>query len=278
MQQARISRRCSAACFLLCASLAAKAACAQTQAPPTAAELAAITERGRALEGYDQAVWHAGDAVQMANPKTTDGQMSIAREQDGKWTVVFGALTPDKGGFLLRYEAKQGSKAKEFVVTRVKPAREDTGFYLFAARAIALCEAEFRASNHPARAYALAVLPAPQGQLYVYLYPAQTQAGAYPLGADARYLVSADGQTIVQKRPLHQSLLEGRPPSAKDSGKKPAMGWHTHTLSDVPEDTDVLHVLQQDPAQPEMVVTPHFAYLIGVDGSIAMQDRKKVKH
>ena len=39
---------------------------AQTVEAPSAAELAEITERGRALAEYDQAAWHATDAVQMA--------------------------------------------------------------------------------------------------------------------------------------------------------------------------------------------------------------------
>jgi hypothetical protein len=31
--------------------------------PPTQKELAAITERGRDLAGYDAAAWHATDAI-----------------------------------------------------------------------------------------------------------------------------------------------------------------------------------------------------------------------
>ena len=54
-------------------------------APPSPAELAAISERGRALAEYDQAAWHATDAVQMANPKSTDGQHYLAKQR--KWQV-----------------------------------------------------------------------------------------------------------------------------------------------------------------------------------------------
>src|SRR5437868_8343098 len=65
---------------------------AQTVEAPSAAELAEITERGRALAEYDQAAWHATDAVQMANPKTVEGQHYIAKKENERWTVVFGAL------------------------------------------------------------------------------------------------------------------------------------------------------------------------------------------
>ena len=71
------------------------------------AKLAAITQRGRALAEYDAAVWHAADVAQAANPKTVEGQHSLARKENGKWTVVFGVLSADKSKFLITYEAEQ---------------------------------------------------------------------------------------------------------------------------------------------------------------------------
>jgi len=110
---------------------------------PADAELAAITERGRLLAEYDQAAWHASDAVQTANPKTVEGQHYIARKESGRWRVVFGALNPDKSKFVIGYEAEQQAKPKEFLVKRDEPARVDGGFYLFAARALELTLADF---------------------------------------------------------------------------------------------------------------------------------------
>src|SRR5204862_547331 len=57
---------------------------AQEAVPPTAEALAAISERGQLLYEYDQAAWHATDAVQMANPKTVEGQHCIARKVNGR--------------------------------------------------------------------------------------------------------------------------------------------------------------------------------------------------
>ena len=37
-------------------------------------------------------------------------------------------------------------------------------------------------------------LPAGDAEWFVYLMPAQTQAGIFPLGADERFRVSADGR------------------------------------------------------------------------------------
>jgi hypothetical protein len=54
-------------------------------------------------------------------------------------------------------------------------------------------------------------------------------------------------------------------------------GIHTHVLSDVPEDTDVFHVLTQDPPLPEFVGTAHFMYKVMTDGTIQMEKERKRK-
>jgi len=97
------------------------------------------------------------------------------------------------------------------------------------------------------------------------LLQAQTKAGIYPLGGDVRYLVSADGLKILNKRQMHKTVLDVAP--AK--GKKMVAGYHSHVLSDVAEDTDVMHVLQQDPPIPEMITTQHFVYEVAIDGTHA---------
>jgi hypothetical protein len=239
-------------------------------------ELAAITERGRALAEYDAAIWHATDAAQTANPKTVEGQHSLARRENGRWTVVFGTLSADKSKFLIRYEASQQlANAKEFAMKTDEPAKADEGFYLRAARAVELAQADFGQVSRP---YNAAVLPvtgrderASAGEFYVYFYPAQTKMGIYPLGGDMRYLVAADGMKILEKHAMHKTMIEN--PPAK--GKKVVSGFHTHTLSDEPEDTDVLHVLQQDPAVPETITTRHYVYEIASDGAIRIKKQKK---
>jgi hypothetical protein len=261
---------------LLAAVLAVAAGLfAQNLRLATETELAAITERGRALAEYDQAAWHATDAVQMTNPKTAEGQHYIAKRENGRWIVAFGVLNGDRSKFLVGYEAEQLAKPKEFSVKKNDPAREDEGFYLFAARAMELASAEFGKMNRPYNAAVLPVTGADatdqQGLLYVYFYPAQKKAGTYPLGGDARFLVSADGMKILEKRQMHKTVLDVGPVK----GKKMVAGYHSHVLSDVPEDTDVLHVLQQDPPVPEMITTPHLVYEVASDGTIRIKKQKK---
>jgi hypothetical protein len=242
------------------------AAGSQDARPPTADELRAVTERGRMLYEYDQAAWHASDAVQTANPRTTEGQLSIARKLNDKWTVVFGKLHEDR--FAIDYEADEQGSLRQFAVRKEPEERQDEGFFFHAARAIELAMHDFGKTGRP---YDVAVLPAPGEQLYVYLYPAQTVARVYPLGGDARYLVSADGMTILEKRQMHETILEKAPPS-RGQGKA---GYHTHALGEVPEDTDVFHVLTEEPPVPEFIATPHFLYQVKTDGKIELAKEKK---
>jgi hypothetical protein len=147
-------------------------------------------------------------------------------------------------------------------------AREDQGFFLYAARAIEVAMKDFGKANRP---YNVAVLPAPAEQLYVYLYPAQTTARVYPLGGDARYLVAADGTKLIEKRQMHKTIMEVAP----RPGKQAASGSHTHILSDLVEDSDVFHVLTQEPPIPEFVATPHFLYQVKTDGTIELEKERK---
>ena len=265
----RLRRGFTVAAVLLAA---AAATWAQQVVAPTQEELAAITERGRLLNEYDQAAWHASDAVQMANPKNVEGQRYIAKKENGKWYVVFGKLNEDRSKFAVRYEGVQQANSREFAVHEEPAERLDEGFFLFAARAIELAMKDFGRADRP---YNVAVLPGPKDQLYVYVYPAQTNARIYLLGGDVRYLVSPDGNAIVEKRQMHKSIVE-TPPVPK--GKKDAFGVHTHVLSDLPEDTDVYHVLTQDPPKPEFVGTAHFMYKVQEDGTIVlMKEMKKRK-
>jgi hypothetical protein len=235
--------------------------------PPTKQELAAITERGRNLAGYDAAAWHASDALQAKDPKPGRVVRYIAHKTDRGWTVAFGRLDPARDRFLIAYEAVQGKDPNHFDVTEIDPPREDTGFFRSSARAIDTALKEF--TEHfvgQQRPYNVAVLPAEKGQLWVYLVPAPTKPGVWPLGGDVRYLMSADGTKVIQKRQLHKSVIEIERP--KDKDQQQVAGIHNHILDETPEDTDVFHVLSREPSVPEMIVTQKFIFEVDPDGTI----------
>jgi hypothetical protein len=233
----------------------------QRNSPASEAELAAITERGRRLYAYDEAAWHSTDAVLALKPATGSFDSYIGQKIGDKWIVVYGKLNPSHNVYLIAYEATQGSSPNEFEVQRFEKPKEDVSFYLSAALAIEVAKGEFGKAD---RQYNVAVLPAKSNQLYVYLVPAQTVNGIFPLGGDVRYLISSDGKKIVERRQLHRSIIEFQVP--KD--QIPQSGYHTAVMDDIPEDTDVFHVLTRQPTLPEMIVTNKYVYNVKPDGSI----------
>jgi hypothetical protein len=235
--------------------------------PPTKEELAAIAERGRALAGYDAAAWHASDALQAKDLKPGRVVRYIAHKTDKGWAVAFGRFDPARDRFLIAYEAIQGKDPAHFDVTELDPPREDTGFVRSAAKAIDVVLKDF--TEHfegQRRPYNVAVLPAEKGQLWVYLVPAPTRPGVWPLGGDVRYLMSPDGTRVIQKRQLHKAVIELERP--KDENQKQMAGIHTHVLDETPEDTDVFHVLTRKPAVPEFISTEHFLFTVEPDGAV----------
>jgi hypothetical protein len=248
-------------CTLLILLLASIAVSAQTQrtTPGTEVELAQITERGKNLAAYDFAAWHASDAVRALQPAEGSVVRYIAKRTGTSWTVAFGRLNEKRDKFLISYEATQGSTPEEFKAAKHGPPKEDEGFFLFAARAIDTAVAEFKGEARP---YNVAVLPAPSNQLYVYVLPAQTKSGVYPLGGDVRFLVSEDGLKIIEKRQMHKAIIE----FATAANTK--AGFHIAVMDEIPEDTDVFHVLVRKPSVPQLIATSLFVYQIEPDGKI----------
>ncbi|HEY4837713.1 MAG TPA: hypothetical protein VIH72_03845 [Candidatus Acidoferrales bacterium] len=240
---------------------------AQSEGPPSSSELEAISARGKLLSAYDVAAWHATDAVQSLPADKTRVGRYIARQSGNGWRVAFGKLNEAQDKFLVAYEASQGATPVQFTVASFDPPKEDTGFYLAGANAIDTALADFKGEKRP---YNAAVLPADRGKLFVYVYPAQTKASAYPMGGDVRYLISADGKTIIEKRQLHKSISEN---DYSNKSIKVQAGYHTHVLSDLPEDTDVFYVLTRKPPIPEYVTSSKFMYQISPSGSITFMGK-----
>jgi hypothetical protein len=234
---------------------------------PTAEELTAISARGRLLADYDTASWLATDALTATHPKSEPAAHYIAHKSHAGWVVDFGSLDATRGKFMVAYEATQTGSSYRFEVKSFNPAREDTGWNLSAAEGIETANGDFGNTDRP---YNAAVLPAENGTLYVYLYPAQIENGVYPLGADVRYRITQDGRKVVEKRQLHKSIIESAP---VHPGEEVAGGYHVHVLSELPEDTDVFFVLVRKPRVPEVIIAGHFTYTIDVHGVITLADR-----
>lgn len=156
---------------------------------------------------YDVAAWHATDAVEELKPDRVTAPVHMAKKVGEKWEVWFGKLNDHS------FEGR--------------PPLEEKDFYPSAAKAIELGLHTFGKPNRP---YDVSVIPAEGHGFYIYFLPAQTKNGVYPLGADVRYRIAADGSTILEGHPVHKTILEFDFTKIP-SGAKTAMGFHTHVLS-----------------------------------------------
>ncbi len=245
----------------LCSALFGQTA-EQENKVPTAADLRAVTARGKMLAEYDVASWHATDVVQDLKPEKGSTRYYIARKSEAGWVVVFGRLSDTHDKFLTVYQATQGTRPEFFTARKYDPPMASADFYLYAAKAFESALKDLGTVNRPYNAYAI---PSETGQLYVYLLPAQTENGIYPLGGDLRYTFSADGGSMVEKRQMHKSILDFT------IKKGTASSYHTHVLSLTPEDSDVFYVLTRKPSIPEYVGTlDKKIYVIQTDGTILL--------
>jgi hypothetical protein len=222
------------------------------------------------LAQYLGATVHASDTVTALHATPSETNIYFARREGAEWWVVFGRLTAAKDTFLLAHEARQlGSLSDSFSVETFRPARPETGSYLRAARAIDVARRSFISSAHPTRPYNVAVLLSDTNEWLVYVFPAQTRPDVWPLGGDVRYRVSSDGNTVLDARRMHNTIIEYGRPTLKD-GDATKFGMHTAVLGDLPEDTDVLHVMMREPSVPEVIVTDAFVFQVNPSGAIRL--------
>ena len=231
--------------------------------PPSASELAEISARGRALADYDAAAWHGTDAVMALKPPQGSFQLYIARKSEYGWVVVFGRFDETRSRFLIVYEARQKGNSTEYEAVKHDPPLQDSDVYLRAAKADELVKTEFLSDTKPQRSYNISILPVPAGDWYVYAIPAQTDLTVLPFGGDIRYTVVRDGTRIVERRQMHKTVLEEK------IAQPPYFGFHTHVLSNLPEDSDVFYALTRKAVHGEWVATPKYVYQIDAHGSLA---------
>lgn len=229
---------------------------------PTPEDLRGVTARGKMLAEYDVAAWHATDVIQDLKPEKGSTRYYIAKKTDAGWVVVFGRLSDAHDKFLILYQANQGARPDFFADKKYDPPLESIDFYFYAAKAFEAALKDLGPVNRPYNAYAI---PSETGQLYVYLLPAQTENGVFPLGGDVRYTFTANGDSMVEKRQMHKSIIE------LTVRKNMVAGSHTHVLSLTPEDSDVFHVLRRKPSIPEYVGTlDKKIYIVQTDGTILL--------
>ena len=243
--------------FLSAALWLSGAASTQEKPAPPNPDLASTTARGRELYQYDRAAARGTDALLALKPDPKGLAHYVCTRTDSGWVISVPRWNEAHDQLVVVYEVRE--KNGKFIARKPdKPVPADSSL-VAKERALELAVADFPS---PRRRYNMAVLPAPDGNLYVYLYPGQTRENVWPLGGDIRYTISPDGKTIMEKRRLHNALRD----NVIRTNQK--AGYHLHDVSDVPEDTDVFFVLNRKPAMPEIVGTSKQLYSIDKEGNI----------
>jgi hypothetical protein len=228
---------------------------AAAQGTPVQRRLDEISARGRALAAYQRAAWTASTQLMAKNPDPWKVQRYVAYHADSGWVVAFGRLSARRDTFYVSYiavpAAVNGLRVDSlFEFETFAEPGADTDFLVRAAKAI---DNAVMAHGPTSRAYSAAAIPSDGGDWFVYLMPSADVANVWPLGDDVRYRFSADGERLLETRPMHVGTAAGGRGSA---------------LRDEPEDSDVFHVLARRPSVPEIVVTAHHRYFVTADGSI----------
>ena len=190
----------------LCLSVAPGHAWGQKYDTDLKTYLDGVTERGRALYSYDQAAWHGTDAFLELKPDTNGLAYYICTKTPTGWLVSFPRWNNAYDKLLVPYEAIESEPGRN-EARRYDPSKEIGDNLAAMERALELALADFPKPNRP---YNTAILPAPNGNLYVYLYPGQTKTTIWPLGGDVRYTVSPDGKQTLEKRQLHKAHPRSR--------------------------------------------------------------------
>ena len=237
--------------------------------PPETATLEEITARGRALAAYERAAWRAHAQLLALRPDPRFTQRYIAYQADSGWAVAFGRLNTSRDTFFVSHvgipAVVDGKRVDTlFTIQPMETPAADTGYLVRAARAIDTATALFWPTVRP---YDTAVLPAADGSWWVYIVPAPNREGVWPLGDDMRFRISADGRSVREGRRMHLGTMEFDR-TKRTPETRLAAGVHHTVVSDLPEDSDVFHVLTRAPRVFEYVFTPNFLYMINEDGSI----------
>jgi hypothetical protein len=260
----------------LAVCLCATAVSANCQSADLKATLAGITQRGRALYAYDQAATYGTDAIFALKPETEGLTHYICLRTPKGWRVIFPKWNEAHTSVVVAYDAIETAPNK-FEAHKINPPKMGDKELQTSELALELAIHDF---VQPKRPYNTAILPAPGGNFYVYLYPGQIKNNTWPIGGDMRYTISADGQHIIDKRPLHKSILDAQ----AQPGSNEVAGYHFHVLTNLPEDTDVLYVLSRKPSMPEYIGIEDMMkssevkkfFLVNTDGSITTASEKDI--
>jgi hypothetical protein len=244
---------------------------------PADEELQAITEAGRRIASYHEAVVKGRALFESRAELTGDKVRQVVVDRKGEWHVVsLRRVSQGEGpqGWVMvgdcvfHLRAGEADRLQLFEPPKAAPADA-----LAMVRAIEAARAG--APAHLAAApppFDEAVFRDRTGGLSVYLQSRAEARGGARFGSDLRARTAADGTQVMEIVPLHgpgEAVVV--PPG---DGRSPTL--HSHAKGDLPTETDVALVLANPRVAPHLVLTPLWMFRIEADGAVAFLGRNEV--
>jgi len=237
---------------------------------PTEADLQAISDEGRRIAVYHEAVAKCRAAVARQRPDLAEAR-AVVVDRNGVPHVFF--FRREESGAVVRgwvlgadvaYQPRAGEVGTTVFPDPAKTPPADAVNHLRAVEA-ARGAVSTRPGGPPAP-WDEAVFKEKAGGAYVvYLQTRPERADAARFGSDARFRISGDGLQVGEMTPLHGDTTTVAVPARP--GASPTL--HSHATGDLPTETDVAVVLDHPALAPHLVLTPRHMFRIESDGHIS---------
>lgn len=169
-----------------------------------------INRLGQLIFDYDQAAWHGTDAVMplLQNAENLQDRISgyVVERVEDSWVVAFGKLTDDKSEIIIAYQAVLTDDYQVIEALEHEDGVRQSGFLRDAMYTKSLVMEDFEPADSRVT-YNTCIIPADNGEIYVYVLPAQPAHRVYYLGGDFRYTVDPEKGTITDKKQLHNRII-----------------------------------------------------------------------
>jgi hypothetical protein len=238
-------------------------------ARPTEAELQEITDSGRRIAVYHEAVTKTRAALSRQRPEIAEAR-GVVVDFKGATHVYFFRKDEAGGsmrGWILIADAVYQPRAGEVGATVFPdPAKAPPVDAIQALRAIEAARGSVsaRPGGPPAPWDEAAFKEKTGGAWMVTLQTRPERADSARFGADARFRISGDGMQVGDMTALHTDTTTVAVPARP--GASPTL--HSHSQGDLPTDTDVAVVLDHPSLAPHLILTPRHMFRIEADGRI----------
>ncbi|HEV8199668.1 MAG TPA: hypothetical protein VGS03_06580 [Candidatus Polarisedimenticolia bacterium] len=237
-------------------------------APPTGEELQTISENGRRIAAYHEAVTKTRAALAPQHPEVAEAR-AVVVDRNGVPHVFF--FHRDETGpqprWVLIADVVYQSRAGEVGATVFPdPAKAPPADAVTHLRAIEAARAGVVAKpGGPTGPWDEAVFKEKTGGAYMVYLQTQAAPNTARFGSDARLRISGDGMQVGEMTVLHVETTAVPVPAR--AGASPTL--HSHPQGDLPTDTDVAMVVDHPTIAPHLILTPHHMFRIESDGRVS---------